>query len=318
MRSIPSMQFRVFLVLTLMMSFSLVSSVGADQSDWSNNVDVFGISKFCASNSCNAYVDNLIVCDVEARGNLTIETICSGVSGQKGKSRNDRSGVADNTEAAGLNHGISYVFNANTMQVAGITIPSSVFEFRYANGVIDNVIPLIPFGPALNAWPLMPVNLVEILSPVDVAFAVPLDFVASGTVQIDLHLLVDYTPLLDLLLPPVHSGNIELQLQFDFKGNGEKLGINVSPVFGFAETIKTGNFFVEEPTFDGTTELGIDIPAANQSLILYVIRVTLPDSSLVAAKDWAHVAITRIDDTFEEGNYPGTAYLSEVTVNYIY
>ncbi len=227
-------------------------------------------------------------------------------------------GVCDCTGETGDNL-VMLAFNANTMQVDGVTVPASIFEFRYANAVIDNTVPLVPFGPALNAWPLLPINLVETLLPVDVVFAVPLDFVASGTVQVDVHILVDYTPILDVILPITHFGNIELQLQFDFKGQGEELGENACcPPFGFAETIQTGNFFVTEPTFDGATVLGIDIPAANQRLRHYVISVILPDSSLVAAQDWAHVAITRIDDTLVEGNYPGTVYLSEVVVNYIY
>lgn len=349
MKNMPSVTFRVLLMIVLVMIFSPTSFVRADQSDWSDDMDTSDVSKACSSsNICNAFSSSKpcegprgkrgkhgkqgatgstgamgatgpagsVLVGATGTTGTTGATGSTGTTGNTGATGIGLTGATGATGAAGVDHGVSYVFNANEMQSNGATVPPAVFLLRYAN-VASLGIP--PFGPALNAWPLLPIDLVDEVLPVDVVFAVPLDFVPSTMIQVDVHLLIDYIPQLDLLSSVVHSGNINLQLQFDFRGQAEELGINVCcPPYGFSETVTTGNFFVSEPTFDGTTALGIDTPVLNQRLKHYVVSAILPNASLATAEDWAHVAITRIDNSSIEENYPGTVYLSAVTVNYIY
>ena len=190
-------------------------------------------------------------------------------------------GATGATGATGTTGGRGHieVFNSAAMWNNSSSNPNVSFFNRYNAGA------------TIDAWKMKRSSTSQ--DPVALNFVVPLDFVSTQTVQVDIHLLIDDNNA---------SGNTaNIELQADYKATTELLGAAAG---GFAQTITTGNFAVIEP------------PITAPQQLRQILVTALLDPSLMSPQDWGYLVLRRVAPT-SGTDYNNDIYLNEIVINFI-
>jgi len=180
------------------------------------------------------------------------------------------------------------VFTSRDMDRRKSDNPTTTFTDVYGTGNLN---------PVLKVW-LMGSTTATMESrrqPMSIQFKIPDNFDSSGSVEVDIHLLIDD-------LGGGSTGDTaRLRLRADFKANNEELGTSTG---GFDEDKESADFTITEPTIATT-------------LNHQRVTITLTDSvvDMIAPNDWAFMAIDRVlPSTGTE--YDDEIFLSSVSFRY--
>ena len=182
----------------------------------------------------------------------------------------------------------------------GATGAANLFDELFINApMMTNMVAATPntffsvtYGTptALEAWEL-PSPLFTEATPIGTQFIIPdtLDRTQPVTLTIHCFNMIEEA-----------SGNIKLQIQADYKANGEELGIN-SPSGGYAETLLTNSIPIVDPT-------------GSAALRYFTTTISL-DPSLMINKTWCTI-VTTLVLTGDDDDYEGSIFLTALSVKY--
>jgi len=177
------------------------------------------------------------------------------------------------------------VFVSGAMDRRGSANPTTTFSNVYGTGNVNPVLRNWLMGPSTSGTPLQPMG---------IQFAIPRDFDSTGSVEVDVHVLID-----DNSEPADQTASIRLRANFIH--NNQQLGISAG---GFPEDTQSADFTIVEPTL---------LNALNHQLVTITMTDSVVDT--IEPQDWANIAINRAAPTVGT-EYASNIYLSSVTFRY--
>lgn len=142
----------------------------------------------------------------------------------------------------------------------------------------------------LEAWELLSPVFTTTL-PLGTQFIIPSSLDTTQPVTLTIHCLN---------IIQEASGSVRLQVQTDYKANGEQLGTS-SPSGGYAETILTSPIAITDPT-------------GFAAIRYFTLTVSL-NPLLMAGKTWGDIVVTRVL-TGNDDDYNASIFLAALSVNY--